>query len=69
MGRNHKEVRDVIRYAEGRGWICEGQMGSGHIRLTHPNGGRVTISSTPSKGSFRIRAMEDIRREERRCQE
>lgn len=67
MGRYHKEVREVIQYAEGRGWTCQGQMTSGHIKLTHPNGGRVTMSASPSRGNFRINVIQDIKREERRC--
>lgn len=44
-----KEVREVLRYAEDRGFVCVGQDGSNHWRLRHPSGAHVTLPSSPGK--------------------
>ena len=47
MSNRTKELREVIRDAESRGWQAE-RTGGGHIRLVHPQGGLVFCSDTPS---------------------
>lgn len=69
MPRYHKEVREVIRYAESRGWVLEGMGRSGHVKLRHPNGAMVTMSATPSSRSFRYAAKGSIRQAERSVDE
>lgn len=65
MGQYRKEVREVIEYAETRGWECEGLGRSGHIKLRHPSGGMVAVSATPSSQGFTKAAKASIRRAEK----
>lgn len=44
---NH-DTRAVVDIARQLGFSVEGVTGSGHLMLTHPDGGAVTIPSTPS---------------------
>lgn len=43
-----KEAREFKEWAEGFGWVFEGAAGNGHLVFTHPRGGRVQVSATPS---------------------
>ena len=47
MGNRTKELREVLKAAEERGWEHHKTNG-GHIRLLHPDGGLVFCSETPS---------------------
>lgn len=51
MGRYRKDVGEVIKYAENRGFTCVGMTGSGHWRLRHTGGRTVIISATPTSRS------------------
>lgn len=57
-----KEVGDVIKYAKDFGWELDGMTGSGHWRLKHRQGRKITIPATPSGGSWRKKAIGDIHR-------
>jgi predicted RNA binding protein YcfA (HicA-like mRNA interferase family) len=62
---HNREVRALVELAEQRGWIATPTR-SGHIRLTHPNGGIVHIASTPSSRATRRCVVGELRRAERR---
>lgn len=62
MARYRKEVAEVIRYAEERGFKLEGYTGSGHWLMKHPLAGKLIIPSTPSGYSWRQNTLADIRR-------
>ncbi len=62
MGRYRKDVGEVIKYAESRGFQCVGMTGSGHWRLRHSGGRTVVISATPGRGRFRQNSIRDINR-------
>lgn len=70
MGRHKLSsqlVRDLVKYAESKGFEWNGTIsGNGHIILRHPNGGRVTLGGTPSRGMNGVNQRKDIDREARR---
>ena len=51
MARPKKEVAEVIRFAQTRGFVMEGLTGSGHWRLRHKSGSIIILSATPHGGS------------------
>lgn len=63
-GKNqvHKEVRDLIRFAESLGFEWVGFTGKMHPLLKHPNGGATTISGTPGGRSGAHNAKSQLRR-------
>jgi predicted RNA binding protein YcfA (HicA-like mRNA interferase family) len=62
----NKDLRRLIRDARRRGWHATLTNG-GHIRLTHPNGGLVHTSYTPSDHRSIRNLDAQLRRAERRA--
>lgn len=60
MSAFKKEVRDFVMYAGKYGWQCTGMNGSGHWRLEHKNGAKITIPATPRSPLWRKRATGDL---------
>jgi predicted RNA binding protein YcfA (HicA-like mRNA interferase family) len=60
MGRYRKDVNEMISYAEGKGFKVVGMTGTGHWKLTHPRGGILIISATPSGGRWRENSRSTI---------
>lgn len=58
----HKEVKEVVRYAETLGFRNAGFTGRMHILLIHPNGGKTTVSGTPSSPTALRNARAQIKR-------
>jgi len=57
----HKETAALWRWLRRRGWTLLGQRG--HAQWRHPNGGRLTTSSTPKDPQIAARrARSDARR-------
>jgi len=55
------EIKKLVRKLEKQGWAAR-LTGSGHYRVTHPEGKSVTIAATPrnERGIWNARA--DLRR-------
>lgn len=70
MGRvklSNRTARELLKYAEERGFVWDGKLtGGGHIKLVHPNGGRVILPATPGRGNRGQHSRKDIDREARR---
>lgn len=63
MPRYKKDVGEIIRYAESRGFELTGMTGSGHWRLRHKNGPILILAATPNGGSrWRKNAIAHINR-------
>lgn len=60
--RVHKDVKFLIQEAEKLGFRNAGYTGRLHILLIHPNGGKTTLSGTPSRPSSRRNALAQLRR-------
>lgn len=62
--RYHKDIREVIKYAEELGFRIMDSMGrSKHIKMQHKgNGAIIVIPTTPSRPSWRRNVEADIRR-------
>lgn len=58
-------LRALLISAERRGWAVEHRH-SGHLRLTHPAGGLVFTSSTPSDWRATYKIAAELKRQERR---
>ena len=62
---SNKDVRELIVYAKSLGFEWDGTIsGGGHVKLTHPAGGRVTLGITIRSGNRNLLAV--IKREARR---
>jgi predicted RNA binding protein YcfA (HicA-like mRNA interferase family) len=64
MANKHREIRDLIRDAERRGWTSK-LTGGGHYKLTHPSGAFVIMSATPRTNRAYAATLCRIRRIER----
>lgn len=64
MNKYRKDVRDVVRFAEDKGFVaCKGMTGSGHWKLLHPAGGMLILPATPHRGGRWVKNVHaDIRR-------
>lgn len=66
MGRvklSNKMARELLKYAEENGFQWDGKLtGGGHIKLVHPNGGRVILAATPGRGNNGHNSRKDIER-------
>jgi predicted RNA binding protein YcfA (HicA-like mRNA interferase family) len=56
------ELVDELR---GRGWRLDRITGSGHLKMTHPNGGSIIISRSPGDGRGLSNLRSTIKRIER----
>ncbi len=62
---SNKDVREVVEYAQGLGFEWDGTIsGGGHVKLTHPAGGRVTLGITTRSGNRQ--QLSTVKREARR---
>ena len=62
---SNKNVREQIAYAESLGFQWDGKIsGGGHVKMTHPGGGRIVLGITNKRASMVSRTM--IKREARR---
>ena len=62
---SNKDVREVVVYAQALGFEWDGTIsGGGHIKLTHPAGGRVTLGITIRSGNRNM--ISTVKREARR---
>lgn len=62
---SNKDVREVIAYAQDLGFEWDGTIsGGGHVKLTHPAGGRVTLGITIRSGNRN--QISTVKREARR---
>ena len=57
----NSNARKFVRSLKRKGWSWE-YHGSGHIRLTSPDGKTVTMASTPSDRRALKNVMADVRR-------
>jgi hypothetical protein len=66
MGRvklSNKLARELLKYAEDRGFEWDGRLtGGGHIKLRHPNGGVVLLAATPGRKNNGHNSRKDIER-------
>jgi predicted RNA binding protein YcfA (HicA-like mRNA interferase family) len=62
VSRYRKDVGEVIKYAQCRGFECLGMTGSGHWKLKHPTGGLLILPATPSGSRWVKNVHSDIRR-------
>jgi hypothetical protein len=60
MPAYRKDVAEVIKYARQYGWECTGMTGTGHWRLQHKTGAKITVAATPRSQAWRKRAISDI---------
>jgi predicted RNA binding protein YcfA (HicA-like mRNA interferase family) len=58
-----REVAEVLRQAEARGWRVRPTRG-GHWKLTHPSGAIVVAASTPSDARALKNLTANLRRAE-----
>lgn len=62
---SNKDVREVVAYAQTLGFEWDGTIsGGGHLKLTHPAGGRVTLGITIRSGNRN--QLSTVKREARR---
>lgn len=60
---SNKMARELVKYAEDRGFVWDGKLtGGGHIKLRHPNGGLVILAATPGRGNNGHNSRKDIER-------
>lgn len=60
---SNKQTRELLKYAQDLGFEWDGRLtGSGHVKLKHPNGGRVILSATPGGGNNGQNSRKDIER-------
>lgn len=65
-----KDVREVLRYAEDRGFVCVGLNSKSHWKLRHSSGAHMTLPSSPGRrGRWEKNAKADINRIHRNSQE
>jgi predicted RNA binding protein YcfA (HicA-like mRNA interferase family) len=57
-----KDVAEVIKWAERRGFTLVGPTGSGHWKLRHPRCGVIIMAQTPGGGRWQQNAKSLIRR-------
>lgn len=58
-----KEVGELVRFAEDRGYTFDRYTGTGHYRMVHGRtGGVVIIPATPSDPRWKKNVIADIRR-------
>ena len=60
------DLKQVLRQAEAQGWRVQPTRG-GHWKLTHPGGGIVVTSSSPSDHRALANVRAQLRRAERRA--
>ena len=63
--RIRKEVRDLLRETQDRGWRFDGYTGSCHVKIRHVSGRFVIISNTPSDYRSALNLQREMRRIER----
>lgn len=67
MGRaklSNQRTRELVKYAESLGFEWDGKLtGGGHIKLIHPQGGRVILAATPGRKTSPNNSRKDIERE------
>jgi predicted RNA binding protein YcfA (HicA-like mRNA interferase family) len=61
------DLKQQLRQAEAHGWRVQPTRG-GHWKLTHPDGGTVVTSSSPSDHRALANLKAQLRRAERRAQ-
>ena len=57
----HKRVRELVSWAEGIGFVCEGLDGNGHYKVVHPNG-PYRIPATPGDWRNELNCKAEMRR-------
>jgi hypothetical protein len=64
-----KDVREVLVYAEERGFRIEGLTGSGHWKLRHHSGPMLIVPATPGGYRWRMNSITHINRIHRQAKE
>ena len=62
MRAPHKEIREILRFAEESGFTMDRYTGTGHYKMTHRDGGTIIVPSTPSGDRWKQNVLADIRR-------
>jgi len=62
MKASNKEVRQLIRELEQKGWVFVRMCGTGHFKMRHPSGGITIIPNSPSDGRWIKNKRAEIRR-------
>jgi hypothetical protein len=57
-----KEARELILIAKELGWHPAGYSGTGHPRLIHENGAKITIAATPGDRRNRANSLAMLER-------
>jgi predicted RNA binding protein YcfA (HicA-like mRNA interferase family) len=62
QGTMHKEVREIVRQLEAKGYTVESGKG-GHLIVRNADGKRVyALPSTPGRGRWKQNLLGDLRR-------